>query len=191
MSRFNSPLDRVHIAAPCSADWDQMIGNDRARFCGQCNLNVYNLSSMSKAEAESFIAGNEGRLCVRFYRRADGSILTNNCPVGLRAIRRRMSSFAKAISSAVLSFFAGLGVYGLVSNAAPFESGRTMGTLVLGAPSPPALPVLPARNNEESYQPVMGGMVIRRPIRFTPNGPPLAERKATRHTSKPKTESAR
>src|ERR1700720_2010162 len=128
MARFNSPLDRVRIAAPCTADWDQMIGNDRARFCGQCNLNVYNLSSMSKAEAESFIAGNEGRLCVRFYRRADGSILTNNCPVGLRAIRRRMSSFAKAISSAVLSFFAGLGLYEAVSSTAQFEPRRTMGT---------------------------------------------------------------
>jgi hypothetical protein len=128
MARFNSPLDRVRIAAPCRADWDQMIGNDRARFCGQCNLNVYNLSSMTKAEAESFIAGNEGRLCVRFYRRADGSILTNNCPVGLRAIRRRMSSFAKAISSAVLSFFAGLGVYEAGSSPAQFEPRRTMGT---------------------------------------------------------------
>src|ERR1700674_1820976 len=121
MSRFNSPLDRVHIAAPCSADWDQMIGNDRARFCGQCNLNVYNLSSMSKAEAESFIAGNEGRLCVRFYRRADGSILTNNCPVGLRAIRRRLSYFGKAVSSAVLSFLAGVGVYEGFSAAVQFE----------------------------------------------------------------------
>src|SRR6267143_1378930 len=102
MARFDSPLDLVKVAAPCSADWDQMIGNDRARFCGQCNLNVYNLSSMTKFEAESFIARNEGRLCVRFYRRADGSIITENCPVGLRAIRRKLSYFAKAIISAAL-----------------------------------------------------------------------------------------
>jgi hypothetical protein len=189
MARFNSPLDRVHIAAPCTADWDQMIGNDRARFCGQCNLNVYNLSSMSKAEAESFIAGNEGRLCVRFYRRADGSILTNNCPVGLRAIRRRMSSFAKAISSAALSFFAGVGAYGLVSNAAPFESSRTMGELVLEAPSPPALPTIPARNDEGLH--FMGRMSVRRSIGFTPNVATHAGRKTTRRTSKPKTESTR
>src|SRR6266480_5012376 len=129
MTRFNNPLDNVHVAAPCSADWEQMIGNERARFCGQCNLNVYNLSSMTRSEAESFIAGNEGRLCVRFYRRADGSILTKNCPVGLRAIQRRVSRFTKAIASAVLSFFAGVGIYQGVSSTNHFRDRRTMGVL--------------------------------------------------------------
>jgi hypothetical protein len=115
MDRFNSPLDHVKIAAPCKADWEQMIGSERVRFCGQCNLNVFNLSSMTKAEAESLVTQTEGRLCVRFYRRKDGSILTDNCPVGLRAIRKRLSSLAKAVSAAVLSFFAGLGIYRIVS----------------------------------------------------------------------------
>src|SRR6267378_6305632 len=111
MSRFDSPLDNVRVAAPCSADWEQMIGNERARFCGQCNLNVYNLSSMTKSEAESFITRNEGSVCVRFYRRRDGSIITDDCPVGLRAIRRRVSYIARAIGSVVLGLFAGLGVH--------------------------------------------------------------------------------
>ncbi len=128
MDRFNSPLDRVRIAAPCKADWQQMIGTDRVRFCGQCNLNVYNLSSMTKTEAESFIARSEGRLCVRFYRRSDGSILTENCPVGLRAIHRRLSYLAKAATAAVLSFFAGLGVYEVVTPA-PLTTPR-MGVMV-------------------------------------------------------------
>ncbi|MCM3903645.1 MAG: hypothetical protein ND866_18245, partial [Pyrinomonadaceae bacterium] len=96
MSRFKNPLDHVRIAAPCKVDWEQMIGTERVRFCGQCKLNVYNLSSMTKTEAESLIAQTEGRLCVRFYRRTDGSILTKNCPVGLRAMRQRVAYFAKA-----------------------------------------------------------------------------------------------
>ena len=121
MARFNSPLDRVKIAAPCKADWEQMIGSDRVRFCGQCNLNVYNLSSMKRDEAESFVARNEGRLCVRFYRREDGSMLTKNCPVGLSAIRRRVSNLAKAIGAAVLGFCAGLGLYEGFSSSTPFE----------------------------------------------------------------------
>ena len=87
MARFKHPLDRVQVAAPCKADWDEMIGTDRVRFCGQCSLNVYNLSAMTRDEAESVIAANEGKLCVRFYRRKDGSILTQDCPVGLAAIR--------------------------------------------------------------------------------------------------------
>ena len=80
MARFTNRLDHVRIAAPCKADWNQMIGDDRVRFCGQCSLNVYNLSSMTKSDAESLIARNEGRLCVKFYRRLDGSIITKDCP---------------------------------------------------------------------------------------------------------------
>jgi hypothetical protein len=108
MSKRTSPLDHVRVAAPCSAGWNNMIGNERVRFCGQCSLNVYNLSEMTKREAEHLIAQSEGRLCVRYYRRADGTILTKNCPVGLRAIKRRLSRTANASISAILSFVAGL-----------------------------------------------------------------------------------
>src|SRR6266850_6904162 len=116
MTRFNYPLDNVRVAAPCNADWEQMIGNERARFCGQCNLNVYNLSSMTRSEAEHLIASNEGRLCVRYYRRADGSILTKDCPIGVRAIKRKLSYVSKAIASATLSFLAGVGLYHAATN---------------------------------------------------------------------------
>jgi hypothetical protein len=119
MARFNNRLDHVRVAAPCNADWDQMIGNERVRFCSQCSLNVFNLSSMNRADAESLIARTEGRLCVRFYRRFDGSIITKDCPIGLRAIRRRLSYAAKAISSAVIGLLAGLGVYGVASSVVP------------------------------------------------------------------------
>jgi len=111
MTRFNSTLDNVRIAAPCSADWDSMFGNERVRFCGQCQLNVYNLSEMSEAEAERLIGQTEGRLCVRYYRRQDGSIITQNCPVGLRAIKRRLSRAAKAVATAVLSVITGIDFY--------------------------------------------------------------------------------
>jgi hypothetical protein len=110
MARFGNPLDHVQVAAPCPADWNQMMGSERARFCGQCSLNVYNLSSMTRADAEHLMARTEGRLCVRFYRRRDGSIVTRDCPVGLRAVGRRVSYIAKAVVSLVLGLFAGLGV---------------------------------------------------------------------------------
>jgi hypothetical protein len=119
MAKYRNPLDQVTVAAPCSADWDEMRGDDRARFCGQCRLNVYNLSGMTKREAEALIAGAEGRLCVRFYRRADGTILTENCPVGLRALKRRLSRITRATLSAVLSFLAGLGLYTALEERKP------------------------------------------------------------------------
>jgi hypothetical protein len=113
MPKLTSPLDHVKIAAPCPADWDQMFSfeDKRVRFCSQCNLNVYNLSGMSKQEAEAIITKTEGRLCVRYYRTADGSILTRNCPVGLKAIKRRVAWGAQVVLGMVLSFVSGFGLY--------------------------------------------------------------------------------
>jgi hypothetical protein len=117
MPLFSSPLDRLHIASPCAADWNDMIGSDRVRFCGQCRKNVYHLSNMSRKEAERLIAQREGGMCVRFYRRADGTVITSDCPVGLRLIKRRVSRVAKALISTTLSFIAGVSAYaGLTSN---------------------------------------------------------------------------
>jgi hypothetical protein len=80
-------LDDIQVATPCSASWDAMEGDDRARYCEKCHLHVYNLSGMSRREAEDLVQRTEGRLCVRFYRRSDGKILTEDCPVGVRAQR--------------------------------------------------------------------------------------------------------
>jgi hypothetical protein len=113
MARFTNRLDKIRVAAPCSADWDSMFGNERVRLCEQCHLHVYNLSEMSRVEADWLINQAEGRLCVRFYRRRDGSIITQNCPVGLRAIKRRLSRVATAVASFILSLVAGTGFYRL------------------------------------------------------------------------------
>ena len=96
-------LENVHVAAPCPADWTRMLGDDRVRHCCECNLNVYNLSEMTRAEAEELIRSREGRLCVRFYRRADGTILTQNCPRGLTVLIRRVSRVAAAVLGAAMS----------------------------------------------------------------------------------------
>ncbi len=110
MRKFTDNLSRVRVAAPCPADWDRMVGDNRKRFCGECRMNVYNLSNMSRGDAEAFVTNAEGRLCVRFYRRRDGSILTADCPTGLRVLKRRASLLARAALSSVLSFLAGVGI---------------------------------------------------------------------------------
>ena len=146
MSRFNSNLDHVRVAAPCSADWDSMLGDERVRFCGQCKLNVYNLSAMKRAEAELLIARAEGRLCVRYFQRRDGSIITQNCPVGLQAIKRRLTRVANAIGSTLLSFFAGIGAYAIaerlylisVPQPRPIAGAIAVGKI---ASPPPLVPV--------------------------------------------------
>ena len=132
MAKYTNPLEHVRVAAPRSADWNRMRGDNRVRFCDRCNLNVYNLSEMSQRDAEALIRRTEGRLCVRFYRRTDGTILTDNCPVGLRAIKRRISRMATTALSAALGFFAGTGIYSFLGEKEVFvqpERVEVMGLL--------------------------------------------------------------
>lgn len=104
-------LSNVRIAAPCAVPWETMEGDERIRFCNQCQLNVFNISAMSEKEAVSTIrTASGGRLCLRFYRRQDGTILTENCPVGLRRIRNMIRICAAASIAFLVSF-------GLISEA--------------------------------------------------------------------------
>jgi len=96
-------IDQLRIATACPVGWEQMTGDDRVRFCHHCHLNVYNISALSRSEAESLIASTEGRLCARLFRRADGTVLTKDCPVGLRALRRRVAKRTAAIFAAIVS----------------------------------------------------------------------------------------
>lgn len=96
-------LDNLRIASPCRVGWDQMTGDERVRRCDLCELRVYDISRMTRREAESLIANTEGRLCARLFRRSDGTVITRDCPVGLRAIRRRVVKTAGAVCAAIMS----------------------------------------------------------------------------------------
>jgi hypothetical protein len=146
MSEFTNPLSGVKIASPCPADWNSMLGSERVRFCGQCRLNVYNLSAMTQDDAEALITNYEGRLCLRFYRRRDGSILTEDCPVGLSRIRQRVSRIRRAFLSSLFGFLAGVGgIVGLnrfetwLLDSGPLDE-RVMGRIV--RQDPPREPAL-------------------------------------------------
>jgi hypothetical protein len=101
MIRPDEILNNVKVATPCRMSWERMTGDDQVRFCQACKLNVYNLSGMTAEEAARLVSESEGRMCVRFYRRADGRMLTRDCPEGVRAVRKRL---AYALSCAVVMF---------------------------------------------------------------------------------------
>lgn len=128
MDKFTNPLKNIEIASPCSADWDAMVGSEQKRFCCACNLNVYNLSGMSRAEAENLLTNSEGRLCVRFYKRADGTVLTKNCPVGWQAVKRRMSRVSAAFASLVFAALSGIGLTNYFSKSSEQQK-QIMGAL--------------------------------------------------------------
>jgi hypothetical protein len=92
-------LDNVRIATPCRANWDRMLGDDRVRHCNDCNKNVFNLSAMTRDQAESLIVAKNGDLCARYYQRTDGTILLSDCTVGVsqRNTRRLVAAGAFAL----------------------------------------------------------------------------------------------
>jgi hypothetical protein len=96
-------LDNLRIASPCNVSWEAMTGDDRVRFCGSCEKNVYNLSAMAQADAEALLAKHASSICVRLYRRADGTVLTADCPVGVRRKRVRRGVLAVAGAGALAS----------------------------------------------------------------------------------------
>lgn len=98
-------LGNVRVAAPCKASWERMEGDARVRHCEACKHSVYNLSGMTRSEAEALVSQSEGRLCVRFYRRPDGTMLTQNCPVGTMAIRKRMATTLACTSVLFLTLY--------------------------------------------------------------------------------------
>jgi hypothetical protein len=142
MPKFDNPLNNIKVASPCSADWNEMYGDSRKRFCGDCKLNVYNLSGMTRDEAEALIMNAEGRLCVRFYRRPDGSVITQDCPVGWAKIKQRTRVYATAVASLLMALFTGAFFVSLLSRQKtvvvgdlliPFATPtpqRTMGVMV-------------------------------------------------------------
>ena len=91
-------LANLRVASPCSADWKQMTGDDRVRACGTCEKRVYNLSELARDEAEALIEKHEGKLCVRYYKRSDGTILLTDCEIGAKGVRRRRWVAAGAIA---------------------------------------------------------------------------------------------
>lgn len=122
MKRFTNPLDNMRIASPCAANWDEMPGDERRRFCRACSLNVYNLSGMTRDEAENLLLASENRVCVRFYRRQDGSVLTGDCPVGWQALKRRASRTATAFVSLCAGIFAGIFAFNQPKTDAPSDA---------------------------------------------------------------------
>lgn len=97
--RLHRHLPTLAVASPCHERWEDMQGDDKRRFCGRCEKHVHNLSAMPPDEAEALLTESDLRVCVRFYRRSDGTVITGDCPVG---VRRKRKSLAFAMAATVL-----------------------------------------------------------------------------------------
>ncbi|RYG74351.1 hypothetical protein EON80_02560 [bacterium] len=162
-------LESIQIATPCHADWNKMSGDDQSRFCQSCTKNVYNFSAMTRAEAERLILEKEGNLCVRLHRRADGTVITSDCPVGVSPVQRPMAAFGAMLAGILVSALAAVGVDASPQRKAPdktiqISTGLTICLLPTPVPEPPIRVV---RGSETSLD-----SSVRELPKMAPTGPP-------------------
>jgi hypothetical protein len=105
----NSILNDIQIAKPCPVSWDGMSGDERVRFCGDCKKHVYNIAEMTRKEAEHLIQASEGKACLRLFRRADGTVITDDCPRAFRQARDTAVRVLSLCASAALFLFTVVG----------------------------------------------------------------------------------
>jgi hypothetical protein len=135
-------LDQIQVAAPRTADWNAMVGDDRVRHCGACDRDVYNLSGMTRGEAEALLASRIGPMCVRFYRRTDGTVLTADCPVGAERRRHRRLIIAAATTATAVTHGALLLWATLPGDAEQLPPPpKPLPELEIALPPPPAAPL--------------------------------------------------
>ncbi len=136
-------LDQVRVASPCSADWNAMVGDDHVRFCSGCEKNVFNLSTLSRDAAETLLRDRLGTdLCIRFYQRTDGTILSQDCPTGVKKKRRKKLAFAVAGAGA-------LAAAATMFTKSTCSHGGAFGTTVTQGAMGPVAPIVESTPSEE------------------------------------------
>lgn len=93
-------LENLRLGFACKERWEDMTGDEHVRACAACDRQVFNLSAMTRDEAEALLATRGLTPCVRFYRRPDGTVMTSDCPTGTR---RRSRSLAVVTAGATLA----------------------------------------------------------------------------------------
>jgi hypothetical protein len=146
-------LDNIRVATPCSADWASMTGDERTRACAGCKKNVYNLSNLTREEAQALIVEREGKLCVRYFQRHDGTILLKDCSIGVGKKRRRT-----LIAAGAAALLAGVGGWIVLANRTTeaFEPGCSLPASY--APEAPATQVTHEAAPHHGYEAMMGDM---------------------------------
>ena len=144
MNKQRVSLDVIKVAEPCTESWERMSGDERVRFCHGCRKHVYNLSAMSRTEAERLVCEGAGSLCVRFARAEDGVLQTleYRAPAG----KVRGWRFWTILSTCAASLVAGANGYLLARGkpAPPVLLGNTAVPMVMGEIAAPAVQQTPA-----------------------------------------------
>jgi hypothetical protein len=108
-------LDGLRVTTPCARRWDQLAGRGARRYCGDCRLQVHDLSALDRTEARELLARRRRgeRVCVTYLPGLDGTPLTRDeLPVKTDARtstgHRRVAAFARRVRALVALLSAGV-----------------------------------------------------------------------------------
>ncbi len=185
-------LQSVRVASPCNAVWEDMqtVEGERVHFCMGCQKNVYNLSAMSQNEAEGLLRRHEGRLCVRYYQRHDGTVLTGDCPIGARAVGMGLIRRSAIAAGLFAMLFGAMAAMNSAQQQTPVPAPAIAGGVSIVPPVPTPVAPDPAMQGEimpvpkpkwvtggkslpNIYYPTMG--IVSRPRHMETTLPPTPE----------------
>ncbi|MEO7413223.1 MAG: hypothetical protein ABIZ81_07685 [Opitutaceae bacterium] len=69
------------LSFACPIPWENLSGDERARFCERCGRTITNLSELNHQERAALLATAQGELCVTYYRRLSGEFVTPERPL--------------------------------------------------------------------------------------------------------------
>ena len=55
------------LAFQCPLKWENMAGDQRQRFCEQCQHKIHNLSEMTADERRALLDQSQSKLCVAYH----------------------------------------------------------------------------------------------------------------------------
>lgn len=99
-------VDRLKIDFPCTADWNQMRGNERIRYCEECNKYVYDFARLPRRQVEEMMAASPGRICAKLTYKNNSLVFLDSKPRP-RPESHRASPLAAAILTAMLGINTG------------------------------------------------------------------------------------
>jgi hypothetical protein len=73
------PLLHSARLVDCDISWDAMQGANCVRKCGECGLDVFDLSNASPEETAEFVAQSKAHSTVILWRRSDGRYVRGSC----------------------------------------------------------------------------------------------------------------
>jgi len=107
---------KIAIANPCHEDWNNMLPEEKGKFCLACQKTVVDFSAMSDAQIIDFLGKSSGKICGRINEERLNTPISNHVPL-------KSSFFNKYIAGLLMALgFYNTAVQGQNNPKAPQET---------------------------------------------------------------------